>query len=556
MTKFVFCWLAAAALRAQAPITIQVNAAETAGPWKPITGYFGYDEPNYTYMKNGRKLVGELAALSARPVYIRTHFLLATGDGEPSFKWGSTNAYTEDRAGKPVYNWTIADRIFDTYLQAGAKPFVEIGFTPQALSSKPDPYRPVWSPGARFDQYYVGWSYPPSDYGKWAELIQQWVKHVVEKYGRAEVESWYWEVWNEPDIAYWHGTPEEYDKLYDYTADAVKRVLPGAKIGGPASTGPSGAHSGAFLRQFLEHCSSGKNAATGATGAPLDFISYHAKGRPTVVEGHVRMGIAKNAEDVDAGFQIVAAFPKFRGLPIVLSESDPEGCAACSARVYPQNAYRNGTLYPAYTAAMLRNILDLSERAHTNIEGMLTWAFEFEDQPYFDGFRTLATNGVDKPVLNVFRMAGLMRGARLKVESSGAVGLDAMIKTGVAGNPFVDALAARSDRDVSILVWNYHDEDVPAPDADVRLSLAGVPGGAGRVQARHYRIDQTHSNAYTVWKQMGSPQKPSAEQYGALEAAGQLQLFDSPRWLAAPAGKVDLEFKLPRQGVSLVQVSW
>src|ERR1700693_1118131 len=134
MTKFVFCWLAAAALRAQAPITIQVNAAETAGPWKPITGYFGYDEPNYTYMKNGRKLVGELAALSARPVYIRPPFLLATGDGEPSFKWGSTNAYTEDRAGKPVYNWTIADRIFDTYLQAGAKPFVEIGFTPQALS--------------------------------------------------------------------------------------------------------------------------------------------------------------------------------------------------------------------------------------------------------------------------------------------------------------------------------------------------------------------------------------------------------------------------------------
>jgi len=149
-----------------------------------------------------------------------------------------------------------------------------------------------------------------------------------------------------------------------------------------------------------------------------------------------------------------------------------------------------------------------------------------------------------------------MSGDRVKVESTGAVPLDALLKQGVAGDPDVDALAARSDREVSVLVWNYHDDDVPAPDADVHLDVAGVPGAAGRVLVRHYRIDQQHSNAYTLWKQMGSPQNPAPEQYAALEAAGQLQLLESPRWIPLRAGQAELSFHLPRQGVSLVQLEF
>ena len=541
MRLISFLLLAASSGLAQNPVTIRVNAARTVGPFKPIYAYFGYDEPNYTYMKNGRKLVGELAAMSGVPVYIRTHFMLATGDGTPGLKWGSTNAYTEDALRRPVYDWAITDRIFDTYLQAGAKPFVEIGFMPQALSSQPEPYRPIWIPGAANRDYAIGWSYPPTDYSKWGELVYQWVKHSVEKYGKGQVESWYWEVWNEPDISYWHGTAQEYGKLYDYAAAAVKRALPSARVGGPASTGPSEAKAAAFLRQFLEHCDRGSNSATGGTGAPLDFITYHAKGRPTVVDGHVRMGMAKQAEDVDRGFAMVRSFPKFEALPIVLSESDPEGCAACSARVYPQNAYRNGPLYASYTAAMMKNVFEMADRRHTNIEGMLTWAFEFEDQPYFDGFRTLATNGIDKPVLNLFRMAALMRGDRVETES---------------GGPDADALAVRSGRGISVLAWNYHDEDVPAPDAGVRLEIAGVPGGVRRALLRHYRIDEVHSNAWTAWKAMGSPQHPTAAQYAQLEAAGQLQLADSPRFVEVRGGAANLEFALPRQGVSLIELSW
>src|SRR6185295_4228270 len=106
--------LTAACGLAQDPITIRVSATEKTGPFKPIYRYFGYDEPNYTYMQNGRKLVGELAQLSPGQVYIRTHFMLTTGDGTPGLKWGSTNAYTEDAAGKPVYDWKIVDRILET----------------------------------------------------------------------------------------------------------------------------------------------------------------------------------------------------------------------------------------------------------------------------------------------------------------------------------------------------------------------------------------------------------------------------------------------------------
>jgi xylan 1,4-beta-xylosidase len=548
MRLFAAFLLAATIAAAQTPVTIKVDAAKAVGPFKPVTSWFGYDEPNYTYTKNGQKLVGELGAIGSAPSYIRTHFMLATGDGTAGYKWGSTNAYTEDAAGKPVYNWTITDRILETYLHAGAKPFVEIGFMPEALSSKPTPYRPDWKPGDNFANYYIGWSYPPKDFAKWGELVYQWVNHSVVKYGRAEVESWYWEVWNEPDIGYWHGTPEEYNKLYDFAAAAVKRALPTAKIGGPATTGPAGAKAAEYLRQFLDHCA--KN------NIPLDFITYHAKGRPTVVDGHVRMGIAKNAQDVDAGYRIVSSFPKFRNLPIILSESDPEGCAACSARVYPQNAYRNGPLYASYSAAMMKNIIELADRAQTNIAGMLTWAFEFEGQPYFEGFRTLATNGIDKPVLNLFRMAGLMRGNRVAVDSNGRVPLDSMLKTGAPEQPDVDALAARSDREVSVLAWNYQDDDAPAPASAVQLEITGLPATASRVLLHHYRIDQQHSNAWTLWKSLGSPQSPTPEQYRALEEAGGLQLLETPRWVNVSKQGLTLTFDLPRQGVSLVQATW
>lgn len=550
--SFILLLVLSAASHAQTSVTIQVNGAASENAFEPAWKYFGYDEPNYTYAPNGRKLIHELAALSSTPVHIRTHNLLTTGDGKAALKWGSTNAYTEDASGKPVYDWTLVDKIFDTYLKAGVKPFVEIGFMPKALSTHPDPYQHSFPNGTVF----TGWSYPPNDYKKWAELVYRWAKHCADRYGQEEAESWNWEVWNEPDIAYWHGTPEEYDKLYDYSAASVKRALPHAPVGGPGSTGPANPKAAAFLRQFLEHCASGVNYDTGKRGSPLDFISFHVKGRPTLVAGHVVMGLAQQLKDTVAGFDIVRSFPLFQKLPIVLSEADPEGCAACSAQTNPQNAYRNGTLYPTYEAIALKSMTDLARRSHINLAGILTWAFEFEDQPYFAGFRTLATNGIDKPVLNFFRMAGLIIGDRIKVDSSGALPLDTILQDGVRGRQTVDALATRSEHKIAVLVWNYQDEDVAGPAADVALRASGLPPNVRRVLLRHYRIDQTHSNSYTVWKQMGSPQHPSSEQYRQLEKAGQLQLLEAPRWVNSVSGTADMQFSLPSEALSLLEFSF
>ncbi len=552
-SALVFSLAVAPSLVGAPPVTITIDAAHPGPAAAPVWNYFGYDEPNYTYTENGRKLIRELAELSRPPVYLRTHNLFTTGDGSAALKWGSTNAYTEDSSGKPVYDWSITDKILDTYQNAGAKPIIEIGFTPKALSPHPDPYRHNFPQGSVF----TGWSYPPNDNGKWSELVRRFATHCAERYGKSEAESWQWEVWNEPDIGYWHGTALEYDTLYDYTSAAIKHVLPKALVGGPATTGPASGKAAEFLRQFLIHCASGKNASTGKTGAPLDFISFHVKGHPEVVEGHVVMGLAHELRDAEAGFRIVRAAPQqFRELPIVLTEADPEGCAACSALTNPNNGYRNGTLYPAYTAVATKALQELARREHVHLQGALTWAFEFEGQPYFAGFRDLATNGVDKPVLNFFRMAGMMQGGPLPIQSTGAKLLDSLVSEGVHTNPDVDGLATRSDRTVAVLVWNYQDEDGAENPANIHLKTVGLPEGINRILVQQYRLDDLHSNAFTAWKNLGSPENPTPAQQASLEAAGQLQVFGSPEWVSGQHGSLEQEFSLPSQSLSLFLLTW
>jgi xylan 1,4-beta-xylosidase len=551
LATFVALFMAASAPAvSEDRVAIRVDATARLQPMTPVWAYFGYDEPNYTYMKDGRKLLSELAALSPVPVFVRTHNLLTSGDGTPGLKWGSTNAYTEGAAGRPRYDWTIVDRIFDTYVERGMKPLVQIGFMPEALSVKPQPYRHEWAPGQEYKNIFTGWAYPPKDYDKWRALVTEWVRHSVAKYGRAEVETWWWEVWNEPDIGYWQGTPEEYFKLYDYAADGVKRALPTARIGGPHVTGPLGPRTQKFLRDFLEHCLRGRNHATGQTGSPLEYVGFHAKGAPRVTPGgHVQMGINTHLKAIANGFEIVASYPELRRMPIIIGESDPEGCAACPVRTSPQNAYRNGTMYSSYTAAQLARTYELAALHKVNLAGSVTWAFEFEDQPYFDGFRDLATNGLAKPVLNVFRMLGRMRGDFVKVESSGALPLDLVRETGVRERPDVNAIATRQDRLVAVLAWNYHDDDLAAPPAEIELSIEGL--SERRVTVEHHRIDADHSNTYEAWKRMGSPQAPTPEQYAQLEKAGQLAQLAPPQTLDVVNGRVRLTTTLPRQGVSL-----
>jgi xylan 1,4-beta-xylosidase len=345
--------LCSAAL-AQEKVTVRVNAAATLGAFRPVWAWFGFDQPNDTYTPEGRKLLGELAALGTAPVYIGAHNLLNSGHGASAPQWGSTNVYTKAPAGYPIYNWTIGDRIIDGWRHAHLQALMGIGYMPEALSSHPQPYRRDGPAGP----LPAGWAYPPKDYQAWSELVYRWVRHEVERYGPDEVQPWYWEVWNQPDTGRWQGTAEEFYKLYDYTAGAVKRALPAARVGGPASDGPK------FLRAFLEHCVRGANAATGKTGAPLDFISFHAKA------------------DLAADLDVVESIPELRHKPVLIDQ------ACCSV-------------------AALAQTMELARAHHINLAGVVTW-------------------NVDTPRLNAFRMLGKMSGQQVAAESSAAADVGAM----------------------------------------------------------------------------------------------------------------------------------
>jgi xylan 1,4-beta-xylosidase len=530
------------------PVSIRVDVDKKLGPLRPIYRFFGADEPNYAYMKDGEKLLRKLGELGDHQVYFRAHSLLVTGDGIPALKWGSTNAYTEDQAGNSVYDWTVIDRIFDTYLERNIKPYVQIGFMPEAMSTHPHPYKHTWTPHAKYHEIFTGWAYPPKDLNKWEELVYQWAKHSVERYGMEEVESWYWETWNEPNIGYWQGTPEQFYALHDHAITAVRRAIPNARVGGPETAGGFGTDCVTFLREFLDHCVNGKNAATGAPGSPLDFLSFHAKGHPEYIGGHVRMGISHQLNDIDKCFSAIASFPTLRDKPIVIGESDPEGAAAAQG---PELGYRNGTMYSSYTAASFARKHDLAAKHGVNLEGALTWAFEFEDQPYFAGFRVLASNNVDLPVLNIFRMFARMGRTRVQASSSEQVPLKKVMEEGVRDTPDVGVLASTDEDRITVFVWHYHDDDIGGPSASVEIELGGVPwDGEGKLT--HYRVDEKHSNAFEKWKALGSPHHPTDKQFAELTRASNLAMLESPASVVIKEGNLTVVFNLPRQGVSLL----
>jgi xylan 1,4-beta-xylosidase len=525
------------------PAGISVDLAKPVGPYKPIYAWFGYDEANFTTGRDGRRLLRELHNLSPVPVYIRAHHLLTSGDGVPELKWSSTNVYREDKSGRPIYDFKILDGIFDTYKAAGVIPMVELGFMPKDLTSGTNAYQ-VHYPGRTTAGSVQA---PPKDYAKWQELVRVVTAHLVQRYGEAAVRQWYFEVWNEPDIDYWHGTPEQYWELYDRAVAGVRAALPGAKVGGPATTGPAAEKAASFLDGFLTHVT--------AAHVPLDFISFHVKGRPSIQDQDVVMGIAKEMKDADTGFGIIARHG-MNQIPIILSEADPEGCAACSMKVNPANGYRNGTLYPSYTAVAYKGLFELADRHQVNLISMLSWSFEFEGKEYFEGFRSLSTNGVDKPVLNFFRMAALMKGTRVATTSTRQIALDDIIAGGVRGPADIDAMATTDTRQAMVMLWNYHDAEKAGESEPTALAVHGLPPGVSQVRLTHYRIDDTHSNAYNVWKVMGSPQNPSKAQFAILKAKDGLQLLETPHQVEVQAGVATFSTFMPSHSVSLLQLDW
>ena len=213
-------------------------------------------------------------------------------------------------------------------------------------------------------------------------------------------------------------------------------------------------------------------------------------------------------------------------------------------------------MYSSYTAASFARKHDLAERHGVALEGALTWAFEFEDQPYFAGFRVLATNGIDLPVLNVFRMFARMTSKRVAAESDGAVSLDAIMKAGVREQPDVAALASLDPGKLCVMAWHYHDDDVPGPGVVAAVTITGLPARLGDATLTQFRIDGDHGNAFAAWTKMGSPPRPTPEQYAELEKAGQLAAAGPAETVRVAEGRLTTRLRLARQAVALLVLEW
>ncbi len=268
------------------------------------------------------------------------------------------------------------------------------------------------------------------------------------------------------------------------------------------------------------------------------------------------MDLGQNLRTNRQGFAIIAEFSEYKKTPIIIGECDPEGAAALSSRVHPANGYRNGSAYAAYEVALMKHTLDLADRQGVNLQGVLTWAFMFDKKDYFEGFRTLSTNGIHKPVLNAFKMLGMLQGRRIPVISSGALGLERILENGIRNEPDIDGLAVATEESVQTLLWNYHDDMVKVAPASVELTINASLNNSKRARIAHYRIDDNHSNAYTKWLALNSPQTPAPDVSALLKAAGELELLEPVRFFNVRNGKVNLNFSLPRYGVSLIEIRW
>ena len=540
-------------------ITIRVDAGQKLSELPHNWNYIGYDEINYTYTPEGRELLGKFGVLPDKPYYVRAHHLFCTGNCHGFYKWGSTNAYLEDDAGRPSYHWEIVDLVLDTILKSGCKPFVELGFMPQHLAD-PQHYDLLAELWNQRNYRTYGFASPPKDYQKWYELIFALGKHCIERYGIDEVKSWYWELWNEPDLEYyWLGTTEEFNRLYDYTAAAVKAAHAELRVGGPGTTNPiPGRCSVEFLDKFLDHCVNGSNSCTGQRGTPLDFVSFHVKGggyqadlRPRGQTPPSRQQILSH---IQVGYEIIAKYAGLAQIECILSEIDPDGWAAGGAWDNPVLNFRNTEYYPSFVAATFDRVIRFGQQYQWDVK-LLSWAFLFVGERCFEGTRAFSTQGIDKAILNLFRLYSQMGSHQVGFASGGAK--DPLSYTDICGRgeaADISGFATLSDTSLAVLICHHHDDWDAVGEVEIALEVANL-SFQNEVLVTHYRIDREHSNAYAEWMRQGKPMYPTSEQRATIKVRSGLEMLETPRKVTLNGGQISLKFRLPVHGVSLVSIS-
>jgi xylan 1,4-beta-xylosidase len=538
-----------------AAATIDVDAGQLQGPLARIWESFGYDEFNWTYMPTGKRLLQTFADFSGAGYFVRPHYMYCSGSGFGIPHWSSGNVYHEDADGNPYYDFTLLDQAYDAIIGAGHHLLVELGFTPRdLLPPEADELTVVSSPTA-YTNYEAGaWGYPPKDNAKWAGLISATVQHCLDRYGEAEVKTWLWELWNEPDIFYWRGTLDQYNELYTATAQAIRAVLPEAKVGGPAVT--SGGLN--FLRGFLDY--------TSRRDEPLDFISYHTKGchfptrdyKPFAEPAAEQLSPSstKMLYDLREFNRLIGSYDAYADLPVIVDECDAAVPAHFGRYDNRNYSFQNTEYYPVFQAKLMKKILDLNATEPAKVAYATSWSFYFEAERYFEGTRSFLTaGGVEKPFLNAYRMLSLLGADRLHTTSDAAWQVDELDDTDGSSMPEeVDALASRSeDGRVAVMVWRHIDDQYQTSDdlTPVNVTVRNLPAGSYRL--RHLRIDADHSNSFTVWQQLGSPQDPTAEQLATIHDRQGLEEFEPERRVEID-GDLSVDISLPLPSASLLIV--
>jgi xylan 1,4-beta-xylosidase len=542
--------------------TLTVHCSEPLGELPRLWTSVGYDEINWTYTRRGKALYRTLQDLAEQPYWVRNHNAFTSGNGSSSPASGSTNVYSEQADGSPTYDWTIIDQVYDTITDAGFYPLIELGFMPHDLVPQDIGAADWWKDVGRETYEADGlWKYPPRDFKRWEELVYQFVRHLVRRYGALEVAKWHFEVWNEPNIPnYWKGTLEDYCRLYDHSVAGAVRALPAVQIGGPAAASPGLEPLRPFFEGFLEHVTHGTNYATGKTGTRLSFISHHTKGamytRRRIYNWHKPVereypSSAVMLNDIRCGLELVSKFAELKDVPLIIDEADPAVGTIYGVFDNPNFVITNSEYYPTFLCALVRRILDLSAQYGNRVQRFTTWAFYFEGKRWFEGNRTLVDNeNIEKPVLNALRLLARLGRERLRVESTRRRDV---LAAGAAPVE-VDALAARTGKKITVLAWHQADEWWSSGRARVTLRLENLPF-TGAALVRHFRIDGDHSNAYAEWVRLGRPQDPGPEQIGQLRARQGLELLEPPHTVSLPAREqAVLTFELPLHATSLIEI--
>ncbi len=429
--------------------------------------------------------------------YVRFHAILDDDVG----------VYSEDQHGNPVYNFTYVDEIYDGLLADGVKPFVELSFMPKLLAARLD-YQPFW---------YRPIVSPPADYAKWNALIRAFARHLVDRYGIDEVSSWYFEVWNEPNIDFWTGRPAQatYFELYDNTARSLKSVSPRLRVGGPATA------QAAWVDAIIAHAVKNR--------VPLDFVSTHAYGNDTA------MDIFGHPESIAPHQMVAAAVEKVHRqilasarphIPLIWSEFN--------ATYMSQPEITDTT----YMGPWLANTIS---ECDGKVDMMSYWTFSdvFEEQgvikkPFFGGFGLIAIDDLPKPAFNVFKLLHTLGNERIPAKEKDENASDILV-------------TKRNDGTIVLAAWNLVEPGITAPAKSIRFDFKGM----GPYATVHIsRVDATHGNILAAYDKMGQPPYPTPKQQEELRRAAELP---SPQTEHLRANSFSLT--VPPQGLAVVTIA-